>query len=39
MGSGCSARSTKGGAEVHLIWFLLVTHLGEVYCVCTTSET
>jgi hypothetical protein len=26
------------GAEVHMIWFLLVTHLRE-YCVCTTSET
>jgi hypothetical protein len=27
-GSGRSARSSKEGAEVHSIWFLLVTHLG-----------
>jgi hypothetical protein len=39
MGSGRSARSAKGGAEVHSIWFLLVTHLGVVYCVCTIGET
>jgi hypothetical protein len=27
------------GVEVHLIWFLLVTHLREEYRVCTTGET
>jgi hypothetical protein len=27
------------GAEVHFDLVLLVTHLREKYCVCTTSET
>jgi hypothetical protein len=40
MGVGAYCSLCQGwGADVHSIWVLLVTHLGEVYCVCTTGET
>jgi hypothetical protein len=38
-GPGRSARSAKGGCRGSFDLVLLVTHLGEVYCVCTTSKT
>jgi hypothetical protein len=34
-----SARSAKGGCEGSFDLVLLVTHLREEYCVCTTGET
>jgi hypothetical protein len=38
MGPGRSARSARGcRGSFDLV--LLVTHLGEVYCVCMTGET
>jgi hypothetical protein len=37
-GSGRSARSAKG-VQSSFDLVLLVTHLGEVYRVCTTGET
>jgi hypothetical protein len=41
MVAGHSARSAKGGCRgsFDLVLILLVTHLREEYCVCTTSET
>jgi hypothetical protein len=36
---GRGARSAKGGCRGSFDLVLLVTHLGEVYCVCTTRET
>jgi hypothetical protein len=39
MGSGRSARSAKWGCRGSFDLVLLVTHLGEVYSVCTTDET
>jgi hypothetical protein len=39
MGARCSARSAKVGVQRFIRLVLLVTHLGEVYCVCTTGET
>jgi hypothetical protein len=39
MGAGRGARSAKGGCRGSLDLVLLVTHLGEVYCVCTIGET
>jgi hypothetical protein len=38
-GLGRSARSAKGGCRGSFDLVLLVTHLREVYCVCTTDET
>jgi hypothetical protein len=39
MGVGDSARSAKGGCRCSFNLVLLVTHLREGYCVCTTGET
>jgi hypothetical protein len=39
MGAGRSARSSKCGCRGSFDLVLLVTHLGEVYCVCTTCES
>jgi hypothetical protein len=39
MGARRSARFAKGGCIGSFDLVLLVTHLGEVYCVCTTGET
>jgi hypothetical protein len=38
-GPGHSARSAKGGCRGSFDLVLLVTHLWEEYCVCTTDET
>jgi hypothetical protein len=38
-GLGRSARSAKVGCRGSVDLVLLVTHLGEVYCVCMTGET
>jgi hypothetical protein len=38
-GSGHSARSAKGGCRGSYDLVLLVTHLREVYYVCTTGKT
>jgi hypothetical protein len=41
MGAGawCSLCQGGGGCRGSFDLVLLVTHLGEVYCVCTTGET
>jgi hypothetical protein len=39
MGAGHSACSTKGGCRGSFNFVLLVTHLREECCVCTTGET
>jgi hypothetical protein len=39
MGLGHSAHSTKRGCRCSFDLVLLVTHLREKYCVCTTGET
>jgi hypothetical protein len=39
MGAGHSARSAKVGCQGSFDLVLLVTHLREGYCVCTTGET
>jgi hypothetical protein len=38
-GLGCSARSAKGVCRGSFDLVLLVTHLGEVYCICMTHGT
>jgi hypothetical protein len=38
-GSGHSACYAKGGCRGSFDLVLLVTHLREEYCVCTTGET
>jgi hypothetical protein len=38
MGAGRSARSAKGGCRDSFDLVLLVTHLREEYCVCTTGK-
>jgi hypothetical protein len=38
MGAERSAPSAKMGCRGSFDLVLLVTHLGEVYCVCTTGE-
>jgi hypothetical protein len=38
-GPGRSARSAKVGCRGSFDLVLLVTHLGEVYCVCMTGKT
>jgi hypothetical protein len=39
MGGRHIARFAKGGCQGSFDLILLVTHLREVYCVCTTGET
>ena len=39
MEPGHSAHYAKGGCRGSFDLVLLVTHLREEYCVCTTSET
>jgi hypothetical protein len=39
MGAGAWCSLCQGGCRGSFDLVLLVTHLGEVYCVCTTSET
>jgi hypothetical protein len=39
MGAGAYCLLCKGGCQGSFVLVLLVTHLREEYCVCTTGET